>query len=446
MTGSEEQSQPMNGIYRRVAFTLMPMLLLCYIVAMIDRLNVGYAKLQFMTDLKFDEAVFGMAAGMLYAGYIIFEIPSNLLLERVGLRLTLLRIMTVWGLTTMALAFAVSRWDFYTARFFIGAAEAGFFPGVLYYLTLWFPSNWRARITSLFALGVPVSGVIAGPVSSWVMTHTAGLAGLKGWQWLFIIEGAPAIILGIIVFFVMPDRPAKARFLSDDEKALIERDLARDSRADKASGSFGEALRHPRTYVLALVYFAFYSAQSILLLWVPTLLRNSGVKDLAEIGWRASAIFIAGAIGMTIMSWSSDRTRERRWHLIACGVTASSAYFLLSAASVSPDYTTLCLAVASAAVFSYLALFWTVPTAIFGQKARAGGIAVVSSIGASGSALSPAFIGWMKVLTGSFFGAIAVLAGIFLFSMLGIYFYAPARSKARPDAAPGEALELPSVS
>src|SRR5271165_6486072 len=171
MTGSEDQSQPMNGLYRRVAFALVPMLLLCYIVAMIDRLNVGYAKLQFMSDLNFDEAVFGMAAGMLYVGYILFEVPSNLLLERTGLRVTLLRIMTLWGLTTMALAFAASRWEFYTARFFIGAAEAGFFPGVLYYLTLWFPSSWRARITALFALGVPVSGVIAGPVSSWVMTN-----------------------------------------------------------------------------------------------------------------------------------------------------------------------------------------------------------------------------------------------------------------------------------
>jgi sugar phosphate permease len=440
MTISSERSQPIDGLYRRVALALVPPLLICYIVAMIDRLNVGYAKLQFMSDLHFDEAVFGMAAGMLYIGYILFEVPSNLMLERIGLRLTLLRIMTLWGLTAMALAFAATRWEFYTARFFIGAAEAGFFPGVLYYLTLWFPSRWRARITALFALGVPVSGVIAAPVSSWVMTNTAGVAGLKGWQWLFLIEGAPAVALAAIVYFTMPDRPSKARFLSEEEKARIARDLAQDGHADTASGSFAEALRSPRTYVLALVYFAFYSAQSILLLWVPTLLRNSGVASLAEIGWRASLIFVAGALGMTLASWSSDRSQERRWHLMTCGAVASSAYFLLPAASSSPDAMTLCLVFASMAIFSFLALFWTLPTAILGKNARAGGIALVSSIGASGSAISPAFIGWMQVLTGSFFGAIAVLAAVFLFSMLGVYMCAPARPAARPASAPGDGL------
>ncbi len=427
LTGSAECLQSMNAVYGRAARALVPTLLLCYIVAMIDRLNVGYAKLQFMSDLKFDEAVFGMAAGMLYVGYILFEVPSNLMLKRIGLRLTLLRIMALWGLTTMALAFAATRWQFYTARFFIGAAEAGFFPGVLYYLALWFPSRWRARITSLFAVGVPISGVIAGPFSSFVMTHTAGLAGLKGWQWLFLIEGAPAVLLGIFVFFRMPNRPSEASFLSPEEKAWVARDLAQDNHGDTASGSFAEALQQRRTYIVALVYFAFYSAQSILLLWVPTLLRNAGVAGLAEIGWRASLIFIAGAIGMTLISWSSDRLGERRWHLIACGVTASLAYFLLSTAGGSPNGTTLCLAVASVAIFSFLALFWTVPTAILGRDARAGGIALISSIGASGSALSPVFIGWMQVMTGSFFGAIAVLAAVFLFSMLGIYIYAPGR-------------------
>ena len=253
-------------LYRRVALSLVPLLLLCYIVAMIDRLNVGYAKLQFMADLHFDEAVFGMAAGSLYVGYILFEVPSNLMLERAGVRLTLLRIMTLWGVFAMAMAFAANRWGFYATRFMIGAAEAGFFPGVLFYLTLWFPSGWRARITSLFAVAVPLSGVVAAPASSWIMTHMAGVADLRGWQWLFLIEGAPAVVLGVIAYFVLPDRPANARFLSADEKARIARDLEEDADSATASGTFAQALRSPRTYVLALVYFAFYSTQSILLL------------------------------------------------------------------------------------------------------------------------------------------------------------------------------------
>ena len=426
--GAGAETSATAAVYRRVAARLLPFLLLCYIVAMIDRLNVGYAKLQFMADLNFDEAVFGMAAGSLYVGYILFEVPSNLMLERIGLKLTLLRIMSLWGVFVMAMAFATSQWGFYAIRFMIGAGEAGFFPGVLFYLTLWFPNSWRARIVSMFAIGVPVSGVIAGPMSSWIMTHMAGLGGLHGWQWLFLIEGAPAIGLGLVAYFTLPDRPAGARFLSASEKTTIERDLEKEAGGAAGGASFGTALRNPRIYILALVYFAFYSTQSILLLWVPTLLRNAGVRDLGEIGWRTSLIFVAGAVGMAAIGWSSDRNEERRWHLIGCGAVAAAAFFLLPLSAGSPSGTTLTLATASVTIFAYLALFWTVPTAVLGKDARAGGIALVSSIGASGSALSPAFVGWMKVLTGSLFGAIAVLASLFLASLVALYFCTPDRS------------------
>lgn len=427
--------EPSNGeraaarLYRRIAVTLISLLLPCYVVAMIDRLNVGYAKLQFMTDLQFDEAVFGIAAGSLYLGYILFEIPSNLMLKRIGLRLTLLRIMSLWGLFTMAMAFAGSRWSFYAIRFLIGAAEAGFFPGLIYYFTLWFPNRYRARIISVFAIAVPVSGVIAGPLSGAIMTHLAGLWGLRGWQWLFLIEGAPAVFLGIAAYRLLPDRPASAGFLSPEEKSKIARDLDQEPVAPHNAATFGQALRRPRTYLLAVVYFAFYSAQSILLLWVPTLLRNAGVHDLLEIGWRSAAIFLAGAAGMVAVGWSSDRTGERRWHLIVCGAVACGAFLLLPEFADSPDGTSLCLILAAVTMFAFLALFWTVPSSELGKEARAGGIALISSIGASGSALSPMFIGSMKVVTGSLFGAIATLALIFLCSLVAIYFYAPPRAR-----------------
>jgi sugar phosphate permease len=415
-------------VYQRVARRLIPLLLVCYIVAMIDRLNVGYAKPQFMTDLHFDEAVFGTAAGVLYVGYILFEVPSNLVLQRAGLRITLLRIMTLWGLFTMVMAFASSRWGFYGTRFMIGAAEAGFFPGVLYYFTLWFPNSWRARIFSLFALGVPVSGIVAAPASSWIMVHMNGALGLRGWQWLFLLEGAPAIFLGVIAYLRLPNRPAEARFLSAAEKAAIENDLAADRGGATSAATFGTALRNPKTYALAFVYFAFYSTQSILLLWMPTLLKNAGVADLTEIGWRTSLIFAAGAIGMTTVGWSSDRHRERRVHLVACAFVASLALYALPLAAHSPPGTTAALGCAAAAIFAFLSLFWTVPSAILGEGARAGGLALVSSIGALGSVLSPIFLGWTQVLTGSFFGAIATLASVFLASMIALWLCAPSRA------------------
>ena len=418
------------ALYRRAAIKLVPFLLGCYIIAMVDRLNVGYAKLQFMKDLNFDEAVFGMAAGILYIGYILFEVPSNLLLERVGLRVTLLRIMAIWGICTMALSLAATKWGFYGARFMIGAAEAGFFPGILFYLTLWFPNAWRGRITSIFAMAVPVSGVIAAPVSAWVMQNMAGVGGMRGWQWLFIVEGLPAILLGVAAWFYLPDRPANARFFSEAEKETIARDLESDASPSSSSGSFAEALRSARTYILALVYFAFYSAQSVLLLWVPTLLKNSGVASLSEIGWRSAAVFLTGAVGMALVGYNSDRVQERRWHLVTCGLVASAMYLALPLAAHNPDATCLLLMVAAVGIFSFLALFWTIPTAVFGKGARAGGIALVSSIGASGSALAPAFMGWTQVLTGSLFGAVAVLAVVFAASMIALWLCAPSERSA----------------
>jgi sugar phosphate permease len=323
----------------------------------------------------------------------------------------------------MALAFARTETGFYTLRFLVGAAEAGFFPGIVLYLTYWFPDRYRARVTSLFAMAVPISGIVAGPLSGFIMTHLAGAAGLAGWQWLFLFEGLPSILLAVVAYFLLADRPYNARFLSEAEKQKIEADLQADAlrKSDTAPRSFGAALRQPRVYGLALVYFAFYSMQSVLLIWVPTLLKSAGVTDLNEIGWRAASISLAGTIGMVAIGYSSDRLRERRWHLIGCGGLAALVFMLLPLGAASPNLTTLLLGVAAVLVFAFLGLFWTVPTALLDRKAAAGSIALISSIGASGSALSPAFIGWTKVLTGSFYGAVSSLALLLLVSMALLY-------------------------
>ncbi len=411
-----------DGLYGRIGRRLIPFLLLCYLVALIDRLNLGFAKLQFLGDLHFDEATYGTAAGILYVGYILFEIPSNMLLARIGIRRTLLRIMVLWGLFTMALAFAGDRYAFYALRFLLGAAEAGFFPGIVLYLTLWFPEGIRGRVLSLFAVGVPLSGMVAGPVSGLVMSHMAGLGGFKGWQWLFLLEGLPAIALGIAAYLYLPDGPATARFLSGPERGRVATDLAGERHPGGRNhgavpGMPSQVWRQPRMLGLAFVYFAFYALQSLLLLWVPTLLKAAGVIDLVAIGWRAGIVSLVGALGMVVLGYSSDRSGARRLHLVGCGTAGAALFLMLPLARGNPDMTVLLLSGAAAAVFGFLSLFWTAASALVDRDRAPVGIAFVSSVGAVGAALSPTLIGSVMDWTGSFTGAVDALAMLMLVAM-----------------------------
>ena len=424
---SERAAATGAALYRRIGLRLVPFLLLCYLVAMIDRLNIGFAKLQFMESLHFSESVFGAAAGILYIGYILFEIPSNLMLDRYGVKVTLLRIMVAWGVFSMLLAFAQSAYAFYVLRFLIGAAEAGFFPGIVLYVTYWFPSRYRGRAISIFATGVPISGLVAGPVSGWIMTHLAGVGGLAGWQWLFLVEGLPAILLGICAYLYLSDRPANASFLTAAEKAEIARDT--DQGFGEGPGGrlerFGDAVRNPRIYLLGLVWFTFYSMQSVLLIWVPTLLRSVGVASLVDIGWRAGAISLVGTIGMVAIGISSDRRGERLWHLVGCGIAAAGMFLLLPLAVASAPWTTALLAAAAIFIFGFLGIFWTVPSSFLDKRAAAGGIALISAIGSSGSAVSPMFIGWMRDMSGSLYVAISALALLLLIGMVVLFYCVP---------------------
>ena len=406
-----------DALYRRVAFALIPFLFVCYVVAMVDRLNVGYAKLQFMADLHFDESVFGMAAGVLYVGYILFEVPSNLMLERVGLAVTMLRIMTLWGVFTMAMAFAADRWSFYAIRFMIGAAEAGFFPGVLFYLTLWFPNAWRARITSLFALAVPLSGVLAAPLSSAIMAGMAGLGGLAGWRWLFLIEGAPAIVLGFVAWADLAGSTKLSALPVRREKRAIAADLAAEAGAPGAAAispkpcatvaptsSLSSISPSTRPRAFSCCGSQRCCATPERMICVKSAGAARRCSSPARSAWRRSAgaptaYKNAAGIWSARVLWPG-----RRWPLFRSPPIARRRRCFSSPSRRS-------------AMFAYLALFWTVPTVVFGAGARAGGIALVSAIGASGSALSPTFIGWTQTLTGSLFGAIATLAAVFVVSL-----------------------------
>lgn len=420
-----EPIQDHEGIlYRKVAYRLIPFLLICYTVAIIDRFNIGFAKLQFLHDLKLDDQVFGIAAGAFSLGYVALEVPSNLLLDRIGLRRTLLRIMTLWGLVTVLLMFAKNQYHLYALRFVLGAAEGGLFPGVLYYLTLWFPDRMRGRMTSLFVLAVPIGGVVASPLSGILLDRMQGTLGLHGWQWLFLIEGLPAIVLGIAAYFWFPDRPSTARWLSPAEAEAVEAGV----RADRGAGrkrNFAAALRDRRVYLLAFVYFSFFCSLNTILLWSPSLLKQVGVTTATEIGWINGGIAALSILGMLAVGYSSDRLRERHWHVALCGFVAAACFILLHLTSDSVGLTVVCLTVASIAIYSILSLFWTIPSAYLQGSAAAGGIALISAVGALGGAVCPAFVGWVKVETGSLYAGFAVIGALHAAGMLVFVLGAP---------------------
>ncbi|NEV02672.1 MFS transporter [Bradyrhizobium uaiense] len=415
-----------SRLYGRIAWRLIPFLLACYTVAIIDRFNIGFAKLQFLHDLNIDDAVFGLAAGIFSVGYVALEVPSNLLLVKVGVRKTLLRIMVLWGTVTVLLALVQNQYHLYLLRFLLGAAEGGFFPGILYYLTLWFPDRVRGRMTSLFVMAVPLGGVIAGPLSGLIMDHMQGVHGLHGWQWLFVLEGVPAVLLGVAAYLYLADDPQAASWLSADEQRQIASDLARDRAAvPGTTSSFAAALREPRVYLLSFIYFAFFCSLNTILLWTPTLLKRVGVATTTEIGWLSGAISVVSAIGMVAIGYSSDRTRERRWHVVCCGLVAAACFIALQAAQGSILLTVTLLAIASIGIFAILSLFWTIPNAMLDGSAAAGGIALISAIGSFGGAVCPALIGWMNVATGSIYAPLALVGAVLGVGMLTLIVCVP---------------------
>jgi ACS family phthalate transporter-like MFS transporter len=401
--------------YAKIARRIVPLALAGYIVAYIDRVNVGFAKLQFVQDLGFSEAVYGFGAGLFFIGYMLFEIPSNLYLERAGARATLTRIMVLWGAMSAGTALISSPTQYYVMRFLLGAAEAGFFPGIILYLSYWFPAARRGRITSLFTMGGTIAGVIGSPLSGWLLTLD-GLHGLRGWQIVFIYEGLPAIGLGLLAYCYMDDRPSEAKWLTADEKALV----AEAQRAISGGGArrharLGHAFRDPTTYALAVAYVAVISGTSTVALWAPTLLKEFGVRPTLN-GLLLALPFAVAVLGMFFLSRSSDRRLERRWHYAVAIGAAGLGLSLLSVASGSLVLTMALLTVAATGAWASLPVFWTIPTAYLSEQSRAGGIAFISSVGAIGGFVSPVIVGWVTTATGTLYAGLAAIGAILVAS------------------------------
>lgn len=391
-------------LYRRVTFRLLPFLFLCYVINYIDRANIGYAKLQFTQDLGFSEAVYGLGAGLFYLAYLLFEVPSNLYLQKIGARATLTRIMIIWGIASGMTCLVTTPMQLYVARFLLGAAEAGFFPGVVLYLSYWFPAARRGRISSILLMAIVFAGLLGGLVSGWIMHEADGLFGLRGWQALFIIEAIPAVLLGLAVFWVLDDSPQKAKWLTAAERELIRQDLENDRalQSNTGHGSLFSALRDPRVYLLALVYCAVCVGSALISTWGPSILRSSGVTDLKQLGVLMMLPYATAAIVMYLVGRNSDRLLERRWHVIVPSLIAAMAFVVLSLPNIGVPMTLLMLCLAAAGVYSATPIFWTIPPTYLGRESAATGIAFISSVGAGAAGFgSAALLGWIKAETGS---------------------------------------------
>lgn len=406
--GSDDERR----LYRKVVWRIIPFIFVCYVLNYVDRVNVSFAKLQFQGDLQLSDASYGLGVGLFYVGYILFEVPSNLVLQKIGARKTIMRIMCLWGLTSMAMAGVSSPLQFYLARILLGAAEAGFFPGVILYLTLWFPDRMRGRIMSFFVLAIAVSGMVGGPASGVIMQHLGGALGLKNWQWLFLIEGTLPVVMGIAAFFVLKDHPRDADWLSDREKALLIANLKVEGRTDGRSGTraFLSALRRPTLWIATFGYFSVTWAGMVLNFWAPTIIRRAGVTDFLHIGLLSAVPYMIGAAGMLLLGYHSDRRLERHWHFFAAVAAAGCAAIAIAYSLWSPVLSVACLAVLAIGYLSAIALFWTIPTSFLSEKESAGSIAFISSAGQIGSLIAPVLFGYVSDRTGNLTLGVSLVA------------------------------------
>lgn len=406
-----------SALYSRLNWRLLPFLLACYMFAYMDRVNVGFAKLQMQSDLGFSDAAYGVGAGIFFLGYVLFELPSNLLLPRVGARKTFSRILVLWGITSACMLFVRNVPMFYGMRFLLGVFEAGFAPGMIYYLSCWYGPTRMARAIAIVFIAGPVGGIVGGPLSGWLMSTLSGVAGLSGWQWMFLVEGLPCIVLGILTLFVLSNRPADADWLSAEEKRLLERETVSAAARDH---SFKAVARNPRVYVLALAYFCIIFPIYAISFWLPTLLKCQGVTDTVKLGWYAAIPYVAAAFGMYFAGRRSDRVGERRYH---CAVPAFIGAILLVASIFADGHfgaTLVLLTLATAMMWMAYTVFWAIPSEYIKGPAAAGGIALINTIGLSGGFWGPAVIGWTKTATGNvhlgifFMACMPVLASILI--------------------------------
>ena len=402
-----------DATYLKVTWRLIPFLLVCYIIAYLDRVNVGFAKLQMQSALGFSDVVYGLGAGMFFIGYFLFEVPSNIVLHRVGARRWIARIMVTWGLISGSMMFVQTETQFYVMRFLLGVAEAGFFPGIILYLTYWYPAQRRGRIISLFMTGIPLAGVIGGPLSGWIMKSWDQVGGYQGWQWMFLLEALPAVFVGFMVYWYLDDRITDAKWLSESERQMLARRIDEEDQS-KEHMPVSAVLKNKRVWVMSAIYFSLAMSLYGVSFWLPTIINGMGVKDNFSIGLLSAVPWLAGVFSMLWFGRSADKHKERRWHVVIPMLMAATGLVLsvLLASNVYLSFAALILACMG--IVSGIPLFWSLPTSFLAGAGAAAGIAAINSIANLAGFVAPYVVGWLKQITQSTDSGMYLLAVVLL--------------------------------
>jgi D-galactonate transporter len=402
------------AVYRKITWRIMPFLFFCYVLAYVDRVNVGFAKLQMQQALDMSDSVYGLGAGIFFLGYFLFEVPANMILQRIGARLWIGPLMMAWGVVSACTLFVQGTTSFYALRFLLGIVESGFFPGVILYLTYWYTQKRRARMVAVFMSAVPVSGMVAGPISGWILATMTGVGHLSAWQWLFLLEGIPSVLVGLVTLFFLTDRPSKARWLAEDEKGLVLRGLEKDDAQKRRTGHSGhrlvDAFRSPAVWLLGLAYFGMSAGNYGITFWLPQIIKDTITSDPQTIGWISVIPWTASVVAMNAWGHHSDATGERRWHMALAGIIGAAALAASVIPGISGPAGIFALAVAASALMCQFAVFWALPTAILSGSAAAAGIAWINSIGNLAGYASPHAVGFIRDRTHSMVLAMLALA------------------------------------
>jgi MFS family permease len=408
-------SDATNAVLRKVTWRIVPLFVLCFVMSYLDRVNVSFAKLQMQSELGLSEAAYGFGASIFFIGYLLFEVPSNIVLARVGSRRWIARIMISWGIASAAMMFVRSETVFYLLRFLLGVLEAGFVPGVVYCFMHWFPASLRGRINSFFFMSIAVCGLIGGPISGAIMKYMNDVGGLAGWQWLFLLEGIPSVLLGLLVLVVLDDRVDDAKWLTTEEKSLLKVRLAQDPKVSDAH-SFSAALKEPSTYVFSLIYLGLAMGIYGIIFWMPQLVKTAGTSDTFVIGLITMIPYLVALVLIPLIARSSDRMGERRWHLVGCAVAGMVGYVICGAFGNSLLALLIGLSVAATGIIGSFGLFWLLPARVLSGIAAAAGIALINSIGQIGGVIGPYAVGLVKDATGSADMALYGIAAVCGFS------------------------------